>query len=70
MKERLTRLYIVQELSVREVGAEMGISEASVRRRLTAREILALSLKISETQEIEKRLERLEEILEARTPRA
>jgi len=39
-------------------------------RRLTAREILALSLKISETQEIEKRLERLEEILEARTPRA
>ena len=38
-------------------------------RRLTAREILALSLKIKETQELEKRLERLEEILEARTPR-
>jgi len=39
-------------------------------RRLTAQEILALSLKIAETQELEKRLERLEEILEARTPRA
>lgn len=39
-------------------------------RRLTAQEILALSLKISETQEIERRLERLEELLEARTPRA
>jgi len=36
-------------------------------RRLTAQEILALSLKISETQEIERRLERLEELLEART---
>jgi DNA-binding transcriptional regulator LsrR (DeoR family) len=35
MKDRLTRLYIVQELSVREVGAAMGISEASVRRWLT-----------------------------------
>ena len=36
MKDQLTLLYIVQELSVREVGAVMGISEASVRRRLTA----------------------------------
>jgi hypothetical protein len=36
MKERLTRLYIVQELSVRKVGVAMEISEASVRRRLTA----------------------------------
>jgi hypothetical protein len=35
VKDRLTRLYIVQELSVREVGAAMGISEASVRRWLT-----------------------------------
>jgi len=36
MKDRLTRLYIVQELSIRKVGKAMGISEASVRRRLTA----------------------------------
>jgi transposase len=39
-------------------------------RRLTAHEILAFSLKITETQELERRLERLEELLEARTPRA
>ena len=34
MKARLTRLYIVQELSIREVGKAMKISEASVRRCL------------------------------------
>lgn len=34
-------------------------------RRLTAREILSLSLKIAEIQELEKRIERLEETLEA-----
>ena len=33
-KERLTRLYIVQELSTREVAKAMQISEASVRRRM------------------------------------
>jgi molybdenum-dependent DNA-binding transcriptional regulator ModE len=39
-------------------------------RRLTAQEILALSLKIKETQEFERRIERLEELLEARMPGA
>jgi len=36
MKDRLTRLYIVQKLSIREVGKAMKISEASVRRWLKA----------------------------------
>jgi len=35
-KEKLTRLYIVQELSTREVAKAMKISEASVRRRMKA----------------------------------
>jgi len=35
-KERLTRLYVVQELSTREVAKVMKISEASVRRRMKA----------------------------------
>lgn len=35
-------------------------------RRLTAREVLALSMKIDETQGLEKRIEQLEEILAAR----
>jgi len=35
-KKKLTRLYIVQELSTREVAKAMKISEASVRRRMKA----------------------------------
>ena len=35
-------------------------------RRLTAREVLALGMKIDETQRLEKRIEQLEEILAAR----
>jgi DNA-binding transcriptional regulator LsrR (DeoR family) len=42
-KEKLTRLYVVQELSTREVAKAMQISEASVRRRLKAAGIPARS---------------------------
>ena len=35
-KERLTRFYVVQELSTREIAKVMKISDASVKRRLHA----------------------------------
>lgn len=63
--EGLNRIKGATEKAARKL-IELLDSRNENTRRLTAREVLALGMKVDETQRLEKRIEQLEEILAAR----